>query len=148
MLPFKAMPESLVATRTALHRLAAYVIAPVRYKATERFGLHATPGGFGTPRFNDREIRVEGTELIDDQAGDERRTQITSLAAAAEFLGSSVDTESAAEGDTTPVGDVDADLDVDQAASEWLGHWFGVTFAALEVLRTDDGAVDLSLIHI
>lgn len=149
MLPFKPVPETLVSTRTALHRLAAYVIAPVRYNAVERFGLHATPGGFGTPRFEDREIRVEGTELIDEQGGDVRRAPITSLAAAAEFLGSVADSESAAaEHDTPSIGDVDADLGIDQAASEWLGHWYGVTFAALEVLRTDDEAVDPSEIFL
>ena len=95
MKPFEAPPEDLVATRLALHRLATYVIAPVRYQATERFGLRATPQGFGTPEFDGRRIRVEGTDLIDERDGESRTAAITSLAAAAEFLGSAIDRETA-----------------------------------------------------
>lgn len=58
-------PDNLAANRIALHRLAAYVIAPARYRVTERFGLRATDAGFGTPDFEGRRIRVEGGELID-----------------------------------------------------------------------------------
>nr|MCH9804092.1 hypothetical protein [bacterium] len=48
-----AAPASLVDTRVALHRLAAYVIAPVRHRANGKFGLRWTLGGFGTPFFGD-----------------------------------------------------------------------------------------------
>ena len=144
MNPFDPLPEHLVSTRLALHRLATYVIAPVRFQATERFGLRATTHGFGTPPFNDRLIRVEGSDLIDEREGKVNKTTIGSLAAAAEFLGSSVDPETAAEGDSPAVGDVNADLEVDTAASLWLGAWFGAAFEALERVRSDASSVDAS----
>ena len=124
-------PANLIDTRVALHRLATYVIAPVRYAATERFGLRATENGFGTPEFGGRRIRVRGTELIDEADGQTRSTTITSLAAAAEFLGTSIAPSTAAEHDSPPVGDENADLDINEDASLWLGDWFGVAFAAL-----------------
>lgn len=142
-------PPTLAATRTALHRLAAYVIAPTRYAVTERFGLRATPGGFGTPRFgDDRRIRVEGTTLVDEVGSFARRSPITSLAAAAEHLGSTIDGETAAEHDTPELGDVDEDLAVDAAAAAWLADWFAMAFAALEQVRSDAASVDASIVQL
>ena len=142
-----AVPEGLTATRTDLHRLAAYVVAPARHRANGKFGLRWTRGGFGTPFFpgpdgEDRQIRVEGTLLV-DQRGDQVRTSpITSLAAAADFLGTDVDPDTAAEHDSPPMGDPRAPLTVDEAASRFLGDWYGMGFAALEALRADPASVD------
>ena len=36
-------------TRDELQRIATHVLARARFAATGRFGLRATPGGFGTP---------------------------------------------------------------------------------------------------
>lgn len=137
-------PPDLVATRVALHRLAAYVIAPVRYAATERFGLIATQGGFGTPAFDGRVIRVHNTELVDEQDGQMRTAPITSLRAAADFLGTEIDPETAAEHDTPAVGDVDTALEIGSHAARLLGEWFNVAFDALSIVRTDDESVDAS----
>jgi len=137
-------PANLIDTRVALHRLATYVIAPVRYAATERFGLRATENGFGTPEFGGRRIRVRGTELIDEADGQTRSTTITSLAAAAEFLGTSIAPSTAAEHDSPPVGDENADLDINEDASLWLGDWFGVAFAALRKVGDDADSIDAS----
>ncbi|MEZ5411620.1 MAG: hypothetical protein R2761_26540 [Acidimicrobiales bacterium] len=60
-LPADPGTEALAATRTALHRLAAYVIAPARHAATGRFGLRWTLGGFGTPFFTDARTGGTGT---------------------------------------------------------------------------------------
>lgn len=137
-------PETLAQTREALHRLAAYVIAPVRHRATGRFGLRSAPNGFGTPDFDGRLVRVEGTELIDVAQGVERRHQISTLQAAAEFLGGSVDPETAAEHDSPAVGDVSEALSVDESASRLLGAWFEVSFAALERVAADETSIDAS----
>jgi hypothetical protein len=138
-------PAGLSATRRDLHRLAAYVIAPARHRETAKFGLRWTRDGFGTPFFGaDRQIRVEGTTLV-DQVGDAvRATQITTLAAAASFLNAPIDADTAAEHDSPPVGDPDAALAVDEAASHFLGSWFGMGFAALEAVRADPATVDPS----
>ena len=137
-------PDSLAATREALHRLATYVVAPVRYAATGRFGLRATTGGFGTPPFEGRQIRIQGADLIDELDGNVRRHPITSLEAAAEFLGSAIDRETAAEHDSPAVGDTNADLEIDAVASSFLGRWFGIAFAALGAVGADDVSVDAS----
>lgn len=138
-------PDSLVETRLALHRLAAYVIAPVRHEATGKFGLRWTLGGFGTPFFGDnRQIRVEGTTLVDQRAGQVRSATITSLRAAADFLDAEIDTDTAAEHDSPDVGDVDDDLAVDAQAAAFLGNWYGMAFAALEQVRADPKSVEPS----
>ena len=143
-------PPTLGATRVDLHRLAAYVIAPVRHRANGKFGLRWTLGGFGTPFFRsadaivDRQIRVEGTNLVDQQGGQVSAAPITSLRAAADFFGSSISADAGAEDDSPPVGDVDAQLAIEGAAADFLGQWFAMAFAALEALRSDPASVDPS----
>ncbi len=141
---FKPIPETLVETRLALHRLATYVIAPARYRVTERFGLRATRGGFGTPEFEGRRIRVEGLNLIDERNGEEKVSQITTLSAASEFLGEPVDGETAAEHDSPKLGDLNGDLAIDEATSLWLGDWFNAAFAGLSAVGADAESVDAS----
>lgn len=138
-------PSGIVETRRSLHRLAAYVIAPVRHAANGKFGLRWTLGGFGTPFFGDnRQIRVDGTTLIDQRAGQVRAEPITSLRAAAEFLDTTVDPDTAAEHDSPDVGDVDADLAIAPDAAAFLGNWYGMSFAALERLRASSGSLEPS----
>ncbi len=144
-LPTPPPTETLVETRLALHRLAAYVIAPARHQANGKFGLRWTLGGFGTPFFgSDRQIRVEGTTLIDQQGDDVRTTALGSLQGAAEFLDTEIDTETAAEHDSPDVGDIDEPLAVDPAAAAFLGSWFGMAFAGLEMVRADTESIDPS----
>jgi len=138
-------PPDFIRNRSNLHRLATYVIAPVRYAAAERFGLRSAPGGFGTPVFGaDRRIRVEGANIIDERAGDRRSAPITTLRAAAEFLDTDIDEVTAAEHDTPPAGNPHEDLAVNPAAVEFLGTWFEVAFAALHAVRDDNESVDAS----
>lgn len=144
MEPLAQPPETLVETRLGLHRLATYVMAPARYRRTERFGLRATEDGFGTPFFEDRRIRVVGTELVDEIGKEVRRAPITSLSAAAEFLGEPIDPDTAAEHDSPAVGDPEADLGIDADASLWLGKWFNAAFDALNAVRADAASVDPS----
>ena len=145
--PLGPAPAELIPTRLALHRLAAYVIAPVRHVSTGRFGLRATPGGFGTPSFGDdnRQIRVEGDQLIDERDGVVRSTPITTLADAANFLEAAIDPSTAAESDSPTLGDVDEALAIDVQSSRFLGRWYGMAFEALELVRTDPDSVDGSL---
>ncbi len=139
------VPQSLPGTRTALHRLAAYVIAPARYAVNGKFGLRWTLGGFGTPFFTgDRQIRVVGDMLIDQRAGDCRAHRLSSLRAAADFLETAIDPSTAAEDDSPPLGDVEEPLGVDPTGSRFLGDWFGMAVAALEGLRADPRSVDPS----
>ncbi len=143
-------PATLATTRSALHRLAAYVIAPVRHQDNGKFGLRWTKDGFGTPFFphadGDRQIRVEaGGEqvLLVDQIGDAvRSTTVSSLSEAAAFLHTEIDGETAAEHDSPPVGDPDAELDIDPGAARFLGSWFAMAFTGLESFRSRPDTVD------
>jgi len=135
-------PPDLASTRIALHRLAAYVVAPVRNEANGKFGLRWTLGGFGTPFFaDDRQIRVVGDHLVDQEGTSVRTSPITTLRAAAEFLDSKISEDAGAEDDSPPLGDIDEPLDIDVDASKFLGEWFGMAFAALESVRADTATV-------
>jgi hypothetical protein len=82
--------DTLVTTRLALHALAERVISPLRVQATgNEIALRVRPGGFGTPDLPDRSwVGVSGTEVVRLGAGgDEQRTAISSLRAAAAFVG-------------------------------------------------------------
>ncbi len=86
-----AMPDAaLVTTRLSLHALAERVISPLRVQMTgNEIALRVRPGGFGTPDLPDSSwVGVSGTEVVRLGAGgDEQRTGITSLRAAALFVG-------------------------------------------------------------
>ncbi len=82
------LPDSFVATRDGLHALAEHVMAPARYRVDGHISLVATPGGFGTPTFGEGErVRVDGVELVHERPGTSTRVGITTLTAAAQFIG-------------------------------------------------------------
>ena len=135
-----AVPPGYPAARDGFHRLAYAVVAEARRRANGKFGLRWTRGGFGTPFFGDDvQVRVEGAELVVQEGSTVRSAPITTLAAAAEFVGVEPGTE-AAEHDSPPLGDVDRSLGVTPAAGTFLGAWFGLAWAVLEELRVTPGA--------
>jgi hypothetical protein len=137
-----ALPAGYVEARNGYHRLAYGVVAEARRLANGKFGLRYTRGGYGTPFFgNDEQVRVENGVLVHQQAGDVRSAPITTLRAAADFLGVEPGTE-AGEHDSPPLGDFDEDLNVTAATGAFLGEWYGLAWAVLEELRVTDGAVD------
>ena len=81
-------PSALVETRLALHELAEQNLAKQREAANGKIGLRYTHRGFGTPFFgDDRQLRVEGDELVELEAGDERRIELNVDRDASLFLG-------------------------------------------------------------
>ena len=120
-----APPASLPATRLALHRLAEQVLSPARQRANGKIAMRYVGGGFGTPFFGDDvQIRVEGADLVVDSPEGSRRAPITSLGAAAEHVGVALEVE-------------DDPLEVEEAASRFLGDWYGFTASVLEQLRAE-----------
>jgi hypothetical protein len=83
------LPEHYTETRTALHAIAVERVSPVREAVTGRIDLRATAGGFGTPVFDeDREVRVDGAELVTIARGAEAREELDGIdEAAARWLG-------------------------------------------------------------
>jgi hypothetical protein len=140
------LPDGYAGTRDALHRLASYVLAPARKAVTGRIGLRSTPGGFGTPPFGADEavqLRVEGTSLIRQQGGSSEAIGITSLSAAAAFAGVTLSDAPGIGHDPPPLGDPEAVLAVDPAASAALGAWFAFGSAVLEEFRAELNAEGL-----
>lgn len=137
----EALPDAFAATRAGLHALAEHVLSPVRHRATGKIGLRWTLGGFGTPFFrwdgDERQARVERGELV---AGS-RREPVTTVAAAARFLGIA---PGAPAGLYTPATRIepDADLGVDRDAAAVVGDWHGFTTSVLEQLRADSATAD------
>jgi hypothetical protein len=129
------LPDSFVATRDGLHALAEHVIAPARYRVDGHLSLVATPGGFGTPTFGDGErVRVDGVELVHERPGTSTRVGITTLSAAAQFigitLGAPVDVYTPATRD-----EPDAALRLDSEAAGVLAAWIDLADSILGELR-------------
>ena len=81
-------PDGWQTTRAALHELAETVIAPARKAVDGRIRLRWLPGGFGTPRYGeDRQIRVDGSELVTVAGDSGRREALDVDAGAARWLG-------------------------------------------------------------
>ena len=140
--PLNLVPAGYPEARNAFHRLAYAIVAETRRCANTKFGLRYTRGGFGTPFFgDDQQVRVQDGLLIVQQGASVRHSAITSLRAAAEFVGVQPGT-AAAEHDSPPLGDVDSDLETTSETGAFLGDWFGFSWAVLEELRVTPGAVD------
>jgi hypothetical protein len=129
--------DTLEPTRTALHRVAAYVVSPARRQATgNEIALTVLPGGFGTPTFGeDEQVRVEDTRIVHRRRGQERAAELTTLRDVAHFVGLEPDVEWASKFDVPPPGDLDAPLGVDLADARRIYDWFALGEAALRVVR-------------
>lgn len=145
--PLSPLPTDFTAQREDLHRLAYAVVAETRRQATGRFGLRPTPGGFGTPEFEGRRVRVEGRDLIIEAGNEVSRTQITSLAEAARFAGVEPGTE-ASEDDSPPLGDTAAHLQFDAGTVALLGDWYELGDSVMEELAREPGAAEVGEIQL
>jgi hypothetical protein len=130
------LPAAFAPTRDALHALAEQVVAAVYFDATTHIGLRPTPRGFGTPVFGDRErVRVDGTGLVHEQSGTERRTEITTLRDAATFAGVALGAPPVYKAATAL--DPDTPLGIDHDAALVLADWYALGNALLHDLRTE-----------
>src|SRR5262245_39683695 len=104
-------------TRLGLQRVATHVMARARHRATGKFGLRATPGGFGTPAFGpDIEVlRVDGPLLVRETAGNATAIALdgATLAALADFATVDLKDPFDVGRDTPALGDVDAPITID-----------------------------------
>lgn len=146
--PLSAVPDHYPVRRDDLHRLAYGVVSNARKAANGKFGLRWTLGGFGTPFFGDDvQVRVEGRLLVVQSGNGVDAQPITTLRAAADFLGVEA-TSDQAEHDTVSLGDLDRPLTVDEELVAFIGDWFGMATAALEELRCTPGGVDPSRVQL
>ncbi len=132
MLP--EIPRAYAVTRDALHGLAEHVVSAAYFHATGHIGLRHSPRGFATPVFGDRErVRVDGTALVHERAATVRRHELTTLRAAAAFVGVPLGAPDVYTAATSP--DPDAILPIDRDAALLLADWYALGGALLDDLR-------------
>ena len=135
-------PASLVPTRLALQSVAEHVLAAALHAATGHIGLRATPGGFGTPWIDGpesrRRLRVEGTDLVVDDADHPRRAPLTTVGAAAALAGIEPGAPLEVYTPATPLVP-DAPLSLDPAAAHLLADWYALVDDALGRLSAEAG---------
>jgi len=128
-------------TRDALQRIATHVLARARFAATGKFGLRATPGGFGTPAFGGsiEVLRVAGVVLVRERDGRASAVPVdrATLADLAAFAGADLTTPFEAGRDTPPIGDVDEPLRVDADSAAILADWWHLGWRALDTVTAD-----------
>jgi len=131
------LPDSFPTTRDHLHQIAFFAISPTRHKATGRMGLRHHDGGFGTPEFDGKVVRVEGGNLVAVIGDTPSAHPISTVREAIEFLGHEYEEEWYADFHD-PLGPIHPDekLDIDPASVQVLGEWFGFAWALLNELQT------------
>ena len=135
------LPRDITPARTALHRVAAHVLARRRHDLVGRFGLTVAPGGLGTPAAGDEHevVRTAGRWLHHDRSGRPTRTASldladASLADAAAFIGVTLDETWSVGGETVPIGDPHAPLRVNDGQARGLGAWMAWVWNVLDDL--------------
>ena len=125
-------------TRDSLHRIGTHVLARARFEATGRFGLRATPGGFGTPMFGDEVLRVAGSALVRERDGHASAMPLhgATLADLAAFAGVDLSPPFDAGEDTPAVGDVHARLSVDAAEVARLADWWHLGWLVIDAVAS------------
>jgi hypothetical protein len=132
--------ERFTTTRHALHAVAEHVLAPARYASDGHIGLRVELDGLGTPRLRGgRQFLVVGTDIVVRDGGDDRREPLTTLRAAATFVGVEPGVPADLYAPATAL-DPDAPLDLDLDAARALHAWYVVVDRALARLgvRADD----------
>jgi hypothetical protein len=139
------IPDDFQFARDQLHQIAFYALSPARYVRMGKMGLRATTDGFGTPEYEGRVSRVEGSLLVHEQGGNIATQPITTIRAAAAFFGVDYDVDWFTEfRDPLPAMDPDRPLKIEETPASALGDWFRFGFEVLEELRghgTDDDDV-------
>jgi hypothetical protein len=128
------LPDSFDAARDGMHALAEHVLASARHRADGHIGLVPTVGGFGTPTFGAGErVRVEGVELVHERPGTSTRVRITTLGAAAQFVGVPLGAPAGVYTPTTPCAP-DAAIALDLDGARALAVWIALGDALLASL--------------
>ena len=140
---WQPLSDSYGVTRDHLHQLAYFAVSPARHRVEGRMGLRATPGGFGTPEFEGRVARIDGSLLVHQEGTNVATQQISTVRAAAEFFGGTYNEVwfENFKDPLIPVGP-DAALSVDADDSHLIGAWFEFGFAVLDSFRSESRAAD------
>lgn len=138
-----------MSTRATLQRVATHVLARRRHAVTGRFGLRATPGGFGTPAFGPPDavevLRVAGTAFVREVGPS--TTTVPLAGATLARLAAVAEVDLAAEfgvgRDTPPLGDPEAPLAIDADEAATVAAWFDLGWQALDGVGVEHTTVQL-----
>jgi hypothetical protein len=129
---FSVDPETL----DTLHAIAAHVLGRRRHAVTGRFGLRATPGGFGTPAFGDgpEVVRVAATSLVRELAGDATWMPMdgATLGELAQFCTADLSTGFSVGAETPALPDAHLPLTIDPATVDALARWYALAWTVLD----------------
>jgi len=138
-------------TRLALQAVAEHVLAAALHAANGHIGLRRTVGGFGTPTFTaagaERQLRVDGTDLVVATNGIEQRRALTTLQAAADLAGVDGGAPADVYTPSTPL-DLDRPLGIDAAAAHRLADVYALADEALEELRSIHATEDPAIVQL
>lgn len=134
---FATLPEAWPTERSTLQHIATHVLAQARRRHDGLFDLVPDVGGFATPAVGPgREVvRLAGGSLFVERAVGANLSSLQATTVAMPIAGSTVgelcsfvgftpDPAFSAGPDTPPLGDTDAVIALDAAASSVLGDWF------------------------
>ena len=132
------LPETFAATRRSLHLLHFYALSYARQQVDGEVWLLPAPGGIVTPRFGERVLRVEGTDLVEEVEGVEvAREPITTLRGALSFAGVAFDRPRGERNDIEVPDELDEVLAPDAHAVEVLAAWYLLGERVLGALLAD-----------
>lgn len=144
------LPDTFRTTRDHLHQVAFFALAPARHKSVGRMGLRHHAGGFATPEFDGKRLRIEGDTLVVEEGDAAETHRLTTVREAIEFLGHEYEVDWYAEFHD-PLSPIDPDhpLDIDPAATHVLGEWFAYATLLMAELHehatTDDDPSEVQI---
>jgi hypothetical protein len=129
--------DTFVSTRDALHRVAEHVVAKARFVDNREIRLTAYPGGFASPLLaGGIRVRVEADELVIDAPSGSRRTELTTIGAAAALAGIEPGFPVELYEPATSF-EPEQPLNLDRGAAEVLAAWYGFTAEVLAVFAAE-----------
>lgn len=144
------LPDGFSETRHSLHQVAFFAVAAKRYAVTQKLGLRYTFRGFGTPFFSDdRQVRVEGGDLVHQRNGEVTSTPLSTVGEACQFLDIPY-AEVWFDGfhdPLVPLGPEET-LETTDGAVAAVSDWFGFATLVLERTRRTPGAVEVSRVQL
>lgn len=124
--------------------IATHVLGRRRFEVTGRFGLRATPGGFGTPVFGERlEVaRVSGLTLVHEvgPACTSLSLEGSTLRQLTSFVGADLSSEFSAGTGTPSVTAPDEPMHLEDGTVEEISRWFSLGWAVLDSFLAGLGA--------
>jgi hypothetical protein len=130
--------DSFAQTYLSLRILGEHVLAPTRYAAEGHIGLTVVPGGIATPPFGEdqRTVSLLAGELTVSVGGEVRTAAITTVRAAAAFVGVTPGAPTNVYTPSTPC-DLDTPLPFDQGEFGRIAEWYALVADALTTFAAE-----------